>query len=196
MSDSNKPIFYRSSGLIYGTYLPSDNDPTQGILITDEGLFPASSTKRVLKLLTKYPEPKTIENKHYFICFVLGLSEAPHYQLYLIGIVGENKFPQIYPENNTFLTQGIIIERSPEIVIVRVQKNILPHRTKQEIEDSINYLKIKNCPGKIRTSQFWSFCSRLQNGFLQCQSAELLANAKLAKSYLKIPSTLLTPQIK
>ena len=186
MSDSDQPIFFRSSGLIRGTYLPSENDLAQGILMTEQGLFPASLTRRILNFLTKYPEQKTIENQHYFICFVCGLSEAPYYRLYLIGITSETKFPKLFPENNTFLSQGIITERSSEIVTIRVQKNILPRRTKQEIEDSINYLKIKNCPGKVRTSQFWSFRSRLQEGFLHCQSAELLANAKVAKSYLKI----------
>ncbi len=187
MSDSDQPIFYRSSGLILGTYLPSEDDLSQGILMTEQGLFPTIATENILKFLTKNPQKKTIKRKHHFICYVRGLPEAPYYQLYLINRAGKNNLPELFSENNTFLSQGIVTSRSRERVILRVQKNPIPSRTSQEIQDSINYLEIKNCPGQVRTSQFWSFRSHLQDGFLHCQSGELLANAKVAKSYLKIP---------
>ena len=187
MSDSDQPIFYRSSGLICGTYLPSEDDLSQGILMTEQGLFPAILTEAILKFLTKNPKKKTIKRKHHFICYVRGLPQAPYYQLYLINRAGKTNLPELFSENNTFLSQGIVTERSKERVILRVQKNPIPSRTSQEIQDSINYLEIKDCPGKVRTSQFWSFRSRLQDGFLHFQSGELLANAKVAKSYLKIP---------
>ena len=45
MSDLDKPIFYRSSGLLFGTYLPSEDDLSEGILMTEQGLFPTILTE-------------------------------------------------------------------------------------------------------------------------------------------------------
>ena len=59
MSDSDKPIFYRSSGLILGTYLPSEDDLSQGILMTEQGLFPAICHEDLLKFLTKKKSSKS-----------------------------------------------------------------------------------------------------------------------------------------
>ncbi len=187
VSDSRRPIFYRSSGLLFGKYLPSENDLSQGILMTDQGLFPTIVTESILKFFTRDSKNKTVKKKHHFVFYVRGLSEAPHYQFYLISRSSKNNLPKLFSENNTFLSQGIVTERTTERVILRVQKNPLPDRTSQDIQDSINYLEIRGCPGKVRTSQFWSFRSHLQDGFLHFQSGELLANAKTAKPYLKIP---------
>ncbi len=186
MSDPDQSIFYRSSGLICGTYLPSEDDLAQGVLMTDLGLFPATVSQQILRFLTRNPKKKTIKRKHHFICWVHGLPEAPYYQLYLIGRKGKKKLPELFSENNTFLSQGIVTERSSDKVILRVQKNPRPNRDSKEIEDSINHLQIKDCPGKVRNSQFWSIRSRLKEGFLHYQSGELLAKAQVAKSYLKI----------
>ena len=192
MSDSDQPILYRSSGLILGTYLPSEDDLSQGILMTEQGLFPAICHEDLLKFLTKKnrqnPKKENIQKKHHFLFYARGLAEAPYYQFYLINRYGSTKLPELFSENNSFLSQGIVTERDSEKVILRIQKNIRPERTQKEIEDSLHYLIIKNCPGKVRNSQFWSFRSRLQDGFLHFQSGELLATAKLAKSYLKIPT--------
>ena len=157
--------------------------------MTDEGLFPATVSQEILRFLTRNPKKKTIKKKHHFICWVHGLPEAPYYQLYLIGRKGKTNLPELFSENNTFLSQGVVIDRSSEKVILRVQKNPRPNRTSQEIEDSINRLEIRGCPGKVRTSQFWSIRSRLQDGFLHYQSGELLAKAQVAKSYLLIPAS-------
>ena len=156
--------------------------------MTDEGLFPATVAEGILRFLTRNPKKKTIKKKHHFICWVHGLPEAPYYKLYLINRKGKANLPELFSENNTFLSQGIVTDRSSERVILRVQKNPRPDRTSKEIEDSINYLEIRDCPGKVRTSQFWSFRSSLKDGFLHYQSGELLAKAKVAKSYLLIPA--------
>ena len=189
MSDSDQRLFFRSSGLLRGKYLPSDNDSSQGILMTEQGLFPAFLNEDLLKFLPKKnsnnPKKKNFQYKHHFFCQIRGLSEPPYYQFYLINRYGSTKLPSLFPENNTFLSQGIITERSTEKTILKVQKNIRPNRSSQEIEDSVNHLILKNCPGKVRNSQFWSFRSRLQDGFLHYQSGELLANAKFVKSYFK-----------
>ncbi|MGK7934370.1 MAG: hypothetical protein AB4206_00950 [Xenococcaceae cyanobacterium] len=189
MSDSDQPIFFRSSGLIRGEYLPSDNDSSQGILMTEHGLFPTICRQDLLKFLFKNNsqnrQQKNFQQKHQFLFYVYGLSEPPYYQFCLLERIGKSKIPKVFSENNTFVSQGIVTLRSSEQVILKVQKNIRPDRTSQEIEDSISFLIIKNCPGKVRTSQFWSFRSRLQDGFLHFKSGELLANAKIVKSYYK-----------
>ncbi len=187
MSDSDQPIFYRSSGLILGTYLPSEDDLSHGVLITEQGLFPATVNEQILRFLTRNPKKKTIKRKHPFICFVAGLPEPPYYQFYLIGRKGKRTKNKLFRRPNRFLTQGIVTQRSPEKVILRVQKNLTPERTSQEIEESINYVEIRGCPGLVRSSQFWLLRSNLkEDGFLHYHSGELLAKAKLAKSYLKI----------
>lgn len=192
MSEENNPIFYRSIGLIEGLYLPSEDDSAQGILMTDEGLFPTTVSERLLKFLTKEPKKKRakkpFEVKHQFTCWVSGTPEAPYYQFHLIGRKGitVKKFPKLLPHNNIFVSQGVVKERSREKIILRIQQNLKTERTKEEIINSINYLEIRDCPGKVRTSQFWLFRSRLIAGFLHCKSAELIAPAKIAKTYLKI----------
>ena len=187
MPDSDKPIFYRSSGILFGTYLPSEEDIFQGVVMSEQGLFPVSISKYLLKFFNLKPE--NIRRKHHFYCWAYGLPEAPHYRFHLIGRTGKDKISELYSEKNIFLSQGIITERNSEQVIIRVQKNLRPYRTSEEIEKSINYLIIKNCPGKVRNSQFWSFRNRLQDGFLHFESGEILATAKIAKSYLKIPTS-------
>lgn len=193
MSNSDKLIYFRSSGLILGKYLPSEDDLSQGILMTEEGLFPALLNEYLLRFLTKKQAPKfkkeNFKLKHHFFCQVHGLAEAPYYRFYLIDRFGKSKLPELFPENNTFLSRGIVTKRDGKEIILRVQKNIRPNRNSQEIEDSINYLIIKNCPGKVRNSQFWSIRSCLKDGFLEFQSGEILATAKIAKSYIKIPTS-------
>ena len=194
MSDLDKSIFYRSSGLICGKYLPSEGDLVQGVLMTDEGLFSATLNQRVLEFLTwcsgsgeRIPSKRTIRRKHHFVCWIYGLPEAPYYQLHLIDRKNKKKFSKLLPGSNIFLSQGIVMDRISERVVLRVQKNPRPDRNSQEIEDSINHLEIRGCPGKVRTSQFWLIYSRFKDGFLHYQSGELLAKAEVAKSYLKIP---------
>lgn len=179
------PIFFRSSGLICGTYLPSDDDFNQGILMTDVGLFPATVNENIRRFFKKHSKKKTLRVKHHFICWVRGIPDPPYYQLTLASRTGKNNLPSIFPVNNSFISQGIVTERSSERVILKVQMNARPNRTKDIIEQSVNYLEIKDCPGKVRTSQFWQFRSTFKEGFLHYQSGELLANAKVTKKFLK-----------
>ena len=86
MSDSAPSIFYRSSGLLFGIYLPSDDDVNQGVFMTGQGLFPATLTEAILKFFSK--NKKNIQRKHHFYCWVRGLSEAPYYHFYLISRSG------------------------------------------------------------------------------------------------------------
>ena len=189
MSNSDQLIYFRSSGLLRGKYLPSDNDLSQGILMTDQGLFPAICHENFLNFLTKNnrknPKQKNFQKKYNFLCYVYGLSEPPYYRFRLLDRFSKSRIPSTFSETNTFLSQGIVTERSSEKVILKVQKNIRPNRNSEEIENSVNYLIIKNCPGKVRNSQFWFFRSHLEDGFLNFQSGELLFTAKIVKSYFK-----------
>ena len=81
--------------------------------------------------------------------------------------------------------KGIVTDRTPERIMFRVQKNARPNVTQEEIKNSINYLEIRGCPGKVRNSQFWLLRTSLKDGFLHYESGELIANAKEAKKYLK-----------
>jgi hypothetical protein len=179
------PIFFRSTGLIYGLYLPSDDDKTKGVLMTDVGLFPAAINENIRRFFKKHSKKKTLKRKHHFICWVRGIPDPPHYQLTLTSRTGKNNLPEIFPVNNSFICQGIVTERSRERVILKVQMNARSSRTREDIEQSINYLEIKDCPGKVRTSQFWQFRSTFREGFLHCESGELLANAKVTKQFIK-----------
>ena len=185
LTSYGSPIFFRSTGLIYGLYLPSDDDKTQGILMTDVGLFPATINQNIRRFFKKHSKKKTLRVKHHFICWVRGIPDPPHYQLTLTSRTGKNNLPDIFPENNSFISQGIVTERSRERVILKVQMNARPSRTPEEIEQSINYLEIRDCPGKVRTSQFWQFRTTFKEGFLHCRGSELLANAKVTKQFLK-----------
>lgn len=62
MQNSYHRIFYRASGLIRGKYLPTEDDLNQGILMTEQGVFPASITETMLHFLTKNPKKKTYKN--------------------------------------------------------------------------------------------------------------------------------------
>jgi hypothetical protein len=179
------PIFFRSTGLIYGLYLPSDDDKTKGVLMTDVGLFPATINESIRRFFKKHSKKKTLKRKHHFICWVRGIPDPPHYQLTLTSRTGKNNLPQIFPVNNSFIFQGIVTERNSERVILKIQMNARPSRDRDMIEQSINYLEIKDCPGKVRTSQFWQFRSTFKEGFLHYESGELLANAKVTKKFIK-----------
>ena len=184
-SDYDPSIFFRSTGLIRGTYLPSDNTLTEGILMTDVGLFPATANESIRRFFKKHSKKKTLRAKHHFICWVRGIPDPPYYLLAVTSRTGQNNLPEIFPVNNSFVCQGIVTERSQERVILRVQMNVRPDRSPDVIKESINHLEIKDCPGKVRTSQFWQFRSTFKEGFLRCQSGELLANAKVTKKFIK-----------
>lgn len=179
------PIFFRSTGLIRGTYLPSDNTLTEGILLTDVGLFPATANESIRRFFKKHSKKKTLRVKHHFICWVRGIPDPPYYLLAITSRTGQNNLPEIFPVNNSFVCQGIVTERSRERVILRVQMNARPDRSPDVIKESINHLEIRDCPGKVRTSQFWQFRSTFSEGFLRCQSGELLANATTTKKFIK-----------
>ena len=185
---SELPIFYRSSGIIKGVYLPSEEKFYKGVLITDEGIFPASLARNIVRFF-KHRKPRktrqTLKREHLFVCWVYGIDQPPFYEMRLIGRKGLNaKLPSLLPEDNTFITQGIVTEKTSEKVILRVQRNPDPERTKEKIERSINFIEIRDCPGKVRRSQFWLFRSTMKDGYLHCTEAEILALAKTAKKYI------------
>ena len=160
--------------------------------MTEQGLFPATCQTLLFDFLnkgnnnSKGTEKKRLQNKYYFLCYVYGSSEAPYYRFNLVSRIRKSRIPHIYSKKgNIFLSQGIITERTSEKVILKVQKNIRPNRNSQEIEDSINHLIIKNCPGKVRSSQFWFFRSRLKDGFLNFKSGKSIATAKVVRKYFK-----------
>lgn len=185
---SELPIFYRSSGIIKGVYLPSEKRFYKGVLITDEGIFPASLARNIVRFF-KRGKPRdvrhTLKSQHLFVCWVYGIDKPPFYEMRLIGRKGLNaKLPNLLPEDNTFITQGIVAEKTSEKVILRVQRNPDPERTKEKIERSVTFIEIRDCPGKVRRSQFWFFRSTMKDGYLHCTEAEILALAKTAKKYI------------
>ena len=184
-SDYDPSIFFRSTGLIRGTYLPSDKTLTEGILMTDVGLFPATANESIRNFFKKHSKKKTLRAKHHFICWVRGIPDPPYYLLAITSRTGQKNLPEIFPVNNSFVCQGIVTERSREKVILRVQMNARPDRSLDVISESVSYLEIKDCPGKVRKSQFWQFRSTFSEGFLRCQSGELLANATTTKKFIK-----------
>ena len=184
-SDYDPSIFFRSTGLLRGTYLPSDKTLTEGILMTDVGLFPATANESIRNFFKNHSKKKTLRAKHHFICWVRGIPDPPYYSLVITSRTGQNNLPEIFPVNNSFVCQGIVTERSRERVILRVQMNARQDRSPDVISESISHLEIKDCPGKVRTSQFWQFRSTFSEGFLHCQSGELLANAKVTKKFIK-----------
>lgn len=184
-SDYDPSIFFRSTGLIRGTYLPSDKTLTEGILMTDVGLFPATTNESIRNFFKKRSKKKTLRSKHHFICWVRGMTDPPHYLLAITSRRNQKNLPEIFPVNNSFVCQGIVTERSRERVILRTQMNARSDRSPDVIKESINHLEIRDCPRKVRTSQFWQFRSTFSEGFLRCQSGELLANAKVTKKFIK-----------
>ena len=192
-------LYFRSTGLIKGTYLPSSEDVAIGSIITEQGIFPAELDECTVKFFNRCAEKQkrkkqsgrpAIAKEHNFICWVYGLDKLPYYKFRLVGRIGakkravETEFSKLLPEDNFFITKGVIIEKNKGEVIQRIQKNYHADRTNQEIAESANDLKIVDCPGKVRNSQFWEFKSSFSDGLLHCQSAKLLAYAKEAKKLL------------
>lgn len=125
--------------------------------MTEQGLFPTIATENILKFLTKNPQKKTIKRKHHFICYVRGLPEAPYYQLYLINRAGKNNLPELFSENNTFLSQGIVTSRSRERVILRVQKNLFPVELAKKSKIRLTTWKLKTVLAKLELLSFGHF---------------------------------------
>ena len=182
----NQP-FFRSVGLLEGVYLPSSEDLAQGTLMTDLGLFPATLEPQIIKPFKRYKP--SIAKKWFFICWVHGISEPPYYRLTMRQKRGQRDFPPNIPHPNWFISQGLVTECTPEKVILKVQLNPKPERperTVEEIEASVNYLEIRGCPSKVEKSQFWRFITVFKDGFLHCQTAELLADAETNKKLLNV----------
>lgn len=191
-------IFYCSSCLIKGIYLPSEKDLSTGALMTEEGLFPTTLSEDICRFFqNKNAKPKdkgkTLKKPHFFYCWVYGTLEEPYYRMHVKKRMGVRAYKsygvakksyKLFPRKHTFITRGIIVGRDSEKVVVRVQQNPRPNRTAEDIENSINYIQIKDCPGKVRSSQFWSFHSVMKDGFLHYKSGELIAKASIAKKYL------------
>lgn len=192
----SQELYFRSVGLIRGTYLPSNEDMYQGTLLTEQGIFPAELKQSVINFFNrdtarrkrrKKSGKPAIAKENNFICWIAGINSSPYYRFQLIGWNGKNlnnEINNLLPEPNTFITRGIVIKRDRSEVIQRIQKNPKPERTKEEIANFKCELKILDCPGKVRKNQFWLFKSSLIDGFLHCQSAEFLAYAKEAKKLL------------
>ncbi|NJL52922.1 MAG: hypothetical protein HC930_13215 [Hydrococcus sp. SU_1_0] len=180
-------IAFQSIGGVEGIYLPSQEDSEYGTLITDYGVFPAEVSKRIIK---KFPKitGQTIseangETRLKYLTWLIGIESAPYYRLDLRSI--HNEFPEWIKGDNWFYLQGIVAERTPDLVSLKMQRNYWQSYTEEEIISSINYLKIKNCPSQVRKSQFWKFAVRFTDGFLQCSTAERLADASTTKKIIK-----------
>lgn len=179
-------IAFQSVGGVEGLYLPSQKNPKYGSLLTDYGIFPAETSQRVRQRFSKiagHPIEEKGERKFKFITWVIGTEEPPSYKLDLRSIYLE--FPEWVKHDNWFILQGTIAERTSERVLVRMQQNHWLNYNQEKVEASVNYIPIKNCPNNIRKSQFWRFTASFGDGFLNCQTAERLADAKETKKVLK-----------
>ena len=180
-------IAFQSIGGVEGIYLPSKENPKYGSLLTDYGIFPAETSKQVRKMFPRFAshsisEPKG-EKRLRFLTWVIGTKEPPYYKLDLRSI--HLYFPEWIKCDNWFYLQGIIAERTPERVLLRMQQNLWKEITPERVEKSINHLQIKDCPSNVRSSQFWLFTASFDNGFLSCQGSERLADASSTKKILK-----------
>ncbi len=180
-------IAFQSIGGVEGIYLPSEDNLRQGSILTDYGIFPAEISKQVKRKLpqfTGHPIEDPQSNKRLrFLAWVKGESEHPYYSLELRLL--REQFPEWVEGDNWFYFQGIITERTSKRVLLRMQRNPWKEVTAEQLEKSINYLQLKNCPGNVRKSQFWKFTACFKEGFLNCQTAEMLANATETKKILK-----------
>ena len=180
-------IAVQSIGGIEGIYLPSREDPKVGTLLTDYGVFPAETSKQVRRTYSRFTGHNLSEasgqTRLKYVAWVIGIESAPYYRLDLRLL--RKEFPEWIEGENWFYLQGIVAERTPELVSLRMQRNYWQNYTEEAIASSINYLKIKNCPSSVRTSQFWRFSVGFKEGFLHCLSGERLADASTTKKILK-----------
>ena len=179
-------IAFQSIGGVKGIYLPSQENPKYGSLLTDYGIFPAEVSKRIRQKFPKiagHPLEEKSERRFKFITWVMGTEEPPYYRFDLRLIYLE--FPEWVKHDNWFIIQGIIAERTSERVSVRMQQNYWQNYSEEKIRASVNYIPILNCPSNIRKSQFWKFTTSFRDGFLHCLTAERLADATETKKVLK-----------
>ncbi|NJK57597.1 MAG: hypothetical protein HC939_17130 [Pleurocapsa sp. SU_5_0] len=180
-------IAFQSIGGVEGIYLPSQENPKYGTLLTDYGIFPTKVSKRIIKkfpTITGHPiSEASNETKLKYLTWLIGTEEAPYYRLELRSI--HDEFPEWIKGDNWFYLQGIIHERTPEMVCLKMQRNHWQSYTEETITSSINYLKIQNCPSNVRRSQFWKLTVSFQDGLLHCQTAERLADSSTTKKILK-----------
>ena len=181
-------IAFQSIGGIEGVYLPSKEDPEYGTLLTDYGIFPAEVSKRIIKKFSQVTGCEISETKSQkrlkYLTWLMGIESAPYYRLDLRSI-HIPEFPEWIEGDNWFYLQGIIAERTREVVSLKMQRNYWQSYSSEEIVSSINYLKIKNCPSQVRKSQFWKFAVGFKDDFLHCLTAERLADASTTKKIIK-----------
>ena len=180
-------IAFQSIGGIEGVYLPSLENPKYGTLLTDYGIFPAETSKQVRRTFPRFAGHSILEplgeKRLRFLTWVIGIEEPPDYKLDLRSI--HLCFPEWIKRDNWFYIQGIINERTPERVLLRMQQNLWKEISPERVEKSINHLRIKDCPSNVRASQFWHFTASFDNGFLSCRESKRLANAAETKKVLK-----------
>ena len=180
-------IAFQSIGGIEGIYLPSQENPKYGTLLTDYGIFPTETSKQVRRTFPRFAGHKISEADNQtrlkFSAWIKGHQEGSLYSLDLRSIL--NEFPYWIESENWFYLQGIVEERTSSEVSLRMQRNYWQNFTKESIASSINYLKIKNCPSNVRKSQFWKFTVCFREGFLHCLTGERLADARMTKKILE-----------
>ena len=180
-------IAFQSIGGVEGIYLPSQEDPEYGTLLTDYGVWPTEVSKRIIKKFPKFTghpiSEASSQTRLKFIAWVIGIESAPYYRLDLRSI--HDRFPDWIESENWFYLQGIVNERNSGKVSLRMQRNYWQNYHPEAIANSINYLQIKNCPSNVRTSQFWKFTASFTEGFLHCLTGERLADAPTTKKILK-----------
>ena len=179
-------IAFQSIGGVEGIYLPSSEDPEYGSLLTNYGLFPAEVSKRIIKKFPKFTGHPISEasggTRLKFIAWLIGSEKDPYYRFDLRSI--HDEFPDWIEGDNWFYLQGIVKERTSEMVSLRMQRNYWQNYHPDAIATSINYLQIKNCPSNVRKSQFWKFAVCFKDSFLHCLTAERLADATTTKKII------------
>ncbi|MDJ0592324.1 MAG: hypothetical protein QNJ72_20410 [Pleurocapsa sp. MO_226.B13] len=187
IADMVEKIAFQSIGGVEGIYLPSQDHLKYGTLLTDYGVFPAETSKQVRRTFPRFAGHDLSESGQQtrlrFIAWLKGHQTSPFYSLDLRSI--HDKFPYWIEGDNWFYLQGIVHERTPKIVSLRMQRNYWQNYTSEAIASSVNYLKIKNCPSSVRTSQFWKFTVSFKEGFLHCLTGERLADASTTRKILK-----------
>ncbi len=180
-------IAFQSIGGVEGIYLPSKNNPHHGTLLTEFGMFPADTSKQVRRTFPRFAGHGFADPDHQtrlkFLAWLRGNKNPPFYSFDLRSI--HHQFPQWIAGDNWFYLQGIIYERTSDIVSVKMQRNYWQDYKKEVIAASVNYIKIKDCPPHVRRSQFWKFTVCFRDNFLHCLTGEKLADAPTTKKIIK-----------
>ncbi|AFZ11576.1 hypothetical protein Cri9333_0633 [Crinalium epipsammum PCC 9333] len=191
-TDTDSPTTFQAIGIIRGQYFPSQDNPREGIVVTESGTtLSAHLRQSAQKQCAGHPEK--ITESQVWSCYPRQIEEAPWLKLTLKNI----RSPQTIREHiNFFLIRGVIVNQdlTANTFEIEIRRNLQPSKNgKQWNKFKPFTLNIVGSLPSDSINQFWELACSLDGYNLVLEDSHLVSANFVESDDVALPEPTSTP---